>query len=197
MCSSIEPILEVPDEEMRRVSVVTLHVSVETWHVDMASTLREAIVGGSTLGASVTGLVETALQHEKLELSVRTFARVLQAVVQGDREACARPPCVGSVNLAVYAMIRVASRSALEALKGGKLLSLGAFSLGGVVWVSGRIRKETLAELLGTKDLPVLLASERLSQSILEKAHCQDHRRAPQDISVWPGLWHLPGLPSG
>ena len=64
----------------------------------------------------------------------------------------------------------------------GKLQGLGAFARGGVVWVSGRVRKETLAELLGMTELPILLASTELLQSILQKAHRQDHRHSPRDI---------------
>ena len=66
----------------------------------------------------------------------------------------------------------------------GRLQGLGAVCRGGVVWVSGRIRGEELAVLLGTRDLPILLATEELSKSILRKSHRVDHRRSPQDVAA-------------
>ena len=68
--------------------------------------------------------------------------------------------------------------------------------LHGVAWFGCQdgIRKEDLAELLGLKDLPIILASEPLAKSCLSRAHRVDHRRSPQDTvarsrrSVWiPG----------
>ena len=46
----------------------------------------------SKLGVAIQGMVEQALSREKLELAVRTLARVVQAVLTGDRVACARAP---------------------------------------------------------------------------------------------------------
>ena len=43
---------------------------------------------------------------------------------------------------------------------------------------------ETLAELVGTRDLPVLLTTEPLSKLILSKSHRQDHQRSPNDIAA-------------
>ena len=51
-------------------------------------------------------------------------------------------------------------------------------------WVQGRVRGEELARLLGTAELPVLMASEVLAKSLMSKAHRQDHCRSPQDISA-------------
>ena len=57
--------------------------------------------------------------------------------------------------------------------------------------MSGRVRGEQLAALLGTPALPVVLASDPLARSILHKAHREDHRRGPRDAaarsrrSVW------------
>ena len=61
---------------------------------------------------------------------------------------------------------------------------MGAYAKGGVVWVSGRIRQEHLAVLLGTKDLPIVMSSEPLARSILHKAHREDHRRSPKDVTA-------------
>ena len=65
-------------------------------------------------------------------------------------------------------IIWAASESALTALKDGQLLSLGAFERTGKVWISGRIRKEHLATLLGIDELPVVMAKEPLARLILE-----------------------------
>ena len=53
-----------------------------------------------------------------------------------------------------------------------------------IVWVSGRIRGDKLATLLGTEALPVLLPSEPLARSIMGKAHREDHRRGPRDAAA-------------
>ena len=95
------------------------------------------------------------------------------------------------VEIAVDVLIRVACRSARKALKDGKLRGLGAEDRGGVVWVTGRVRGEMLATLLGSKALPVVLDKEPLALSILHKAHREDHRRGARDAaarsrrSVW------------
>ena len=136
------------------------------------------------LGKSLVDLVRISLECEKLELSVKALARVLSAVVQNDCGACLRAPSLRWQELAVFIMLRASSASARQALSAGKLQGLGGVIRGGVVWVSGRVRGETLAELLGTRELPILLATEPLSKSILHKSHRQDHRRSPQDIAA-------------
>ena len=139
-----------------------------------------------------------ALTREKLEISVRVLARVLRAVVCGDRDECAKAPPVRFVELSVQLLLRSSSASAREALGKGQLAGLGAVSRGGVVWVQGRVRGEELAKLLGTSELPVIMASEALAKSVMSKAHRSDHRRSPQDIAarsrrmVWiPGSTRL------
>ena len=93
------------------------------------------------------------------------------------------PVCSGTLELAARVLVRSASAASREALAAGKLQGLGAVSRGGAVWVSGRIRKEKLAELLGTMELPILMPSEPLALSVLRKAHRHDHRRSPQDLA--------------
>ena len=59
------------------------------------------------------------------------------------------------------------------------------------MWVDGRVRGEDLTGLLGTKELPILMAGEVLAHRIMSKAHREDHRQSPNDItarsrrSVW------------
>ena len=81
-------------------------------------------------------------------------------------------------------LLRASSASARTALDQGKLLGLGAVSQAGCIWISSHIYGEKMAKLVGTQELPILMATERLSQSILSKSHRQDHRRSPQDVSA-------------
>ena len=160
--------------------------------------LYDGIAKGDLLGASVGAMARETLTREKLEVSVRALARVLRAVAGGDRNLCTKSPPVRYVELSVQLLLRVSSASAREALEKGQLSSLGAVSRGGVVWVQGRVRGEELARLLGTSELPVVMASEALAKAIMSKAHRCDHRRSPQDIAarsrrmVWiPGSTRL------
>ena len=146
--------------------------------------LLEEASSKSKLGKSVQSLCEQVLTREKLELAVRVLARVLQAVLNGRREACRREPSVKLVEAAVRILIKVASRSAVNALQAGKLRGLGAENRSGVVWVTGRIRGEQLATLLGATGLPVVLPCEHLTYMVLHKAHREDHRRGPRDTAA-------------
>ena len=100
------------------------------------------------------------------------------------RELCVRSSTRRFVELAVQVLLRSASASAREAEKLGKLLSLGAVEREGCVWVSGRVQGEGLAKIVGTRELPILLNTEKLSYSILAKCHRQDHHKSPQDIAA-------------
>ena len=104
--------------------------------------------------------------------------------MRGDRERCTTAPPVKMVEIAVRLLLRSASASARSALKAGKLRGLGGEERGGMVWITGRVRGEQLAPLLGTTALPVLLASEPLAYSLLHKAHREDHRRGPRDAAA-------------
>ena len=90
----------------------------------------------------------------KLEISTRALARVLRAVLSGRREAIELTPSTRFLELACHILVRAASASAREALEAGKLESLGAYNKGGVVWISGRVRQEHLAVLLGQETYP-------------------------------------------
>ena len=136
------------------------------------------------LGSVLCALGAQVLTREKLEVSVRVLARVLMATLTGQREACRREPPVKMVEVAVDVLVRMATCSSREALKNGKLRGLGAEDRDGVVWVTGRVRGATLATLLGTKALPVVLDREPLALSILHKAHREDHRRGARDAAA-------------
>ena len=137
---------------------------------------------GSTLGKCMSALALEAQTREKLEVIVKSLARVLRAVVGQDRSLCCSPPPVRFLELACQVLVRSASPASCQALREGRLQGLGAVERGGVAWVSGRVRGEDLVQLLGVKDLPILLPEARLSRLILDKSHRQDHRRSPQDI---------------
>ena len=94
------------------------------------------------------------------------------------------PPPVKMVEVAVKVLLQNASVSAVQALKAGKMRGLGGERQGNMVWVTGRIRGEQLATLLGSRALPVLLASEPLAISLMHKAHREDHRRGPRDAAA-------------
>ena len=69
--------------------------------------------------------------------------------------------------------------SALAALKAGKLKSLGAQELDGMVKLSrSRVGQDQLARLQGISDLPMIILSELLALHITEDTHAQDHRLA-------------------
>ena len=162
---------------------------------DLVRVFFNGIHEGSRLGACVEAMARESLSREKLEISVRALARVLRAVVSGDRGRCSKAPSRRFVELSVQLLVRASPASAREAREKGKLASLGAVTRGGVVWIQGRVRREELARLLGTSDLPIVMASEALAASIMRKAHREDHRRSPQDIAarsrrmVWRRVW--------
>ena len=146
--------------------------------------LVEEVSNESTLGIAIKTMSTHALTREKLELSVRSLARALTAVLVGDRDACRREPSVKMVEVAVRVLIRGSASSARKALQDGNLRGLGAEYRGGIVWVTGRVRGDDLARLLGTTALPVLMSSEPLAKSLLHKAHREDHRRGPRDAAA-------------
>ena len=174
----------VPDEESQAFFSNNQAVPSPSDQRDPAKKMIQAAQSESNLGKTIQSMVGMVLKREKLELAIRVLARVLQAVIQGDWAACSRPPQVSTVEMAVQIVLRVASRSAVTALQGGKLRGLGACERGGVVWVSGRIRGELLAMLLGSPELPVILASEPLAWIALHKAHREDHCREPRDAAA-------------
>ena len=180
---------QVPVEEVRSghregAAPGTTLAAVASPCKDLVSVLYHAVSEGGRLGSCVGLLAREALTREKLEVSARSLARVLRAVVSGDRAQCAQTPSRRFVELAVQLLVRASSASAREAQEKGKLASLGAVTRGGIVWVQGRVRGEELARLLGTSNLPIVMASEALAVSIMRKAHREDHRRSPQDIAA-------------
>ena len=176
-------VVDPPPEECRSLFGATSGITTRDTGNPVDRVLAEACCD-SRLGSVLREVTLQALTREKLELSVRALARVLQAVLTGDRAACSRAPSVRLVEVAVRVMLHGAARSARRALKDGELVGLGAEDRGKIVWVSGRIRGEQMAVLLGTTALPVVLADEPLASSILRKAHREDHRRGPRDAAA-------------
>ena len=115
---------------------------------------------------------------------MKVFARVLRAILCGDRNKCEIAAPRPLIKIATQLLIKASSASARKALEAGRLQGLGALERGGVAWVQGWVRGETLARLLGTSELPIVMSTEPLAKSIARKAHRSDHRRSPQDISA-------------
>ena len=174
---------EIPQEEYKSETTSAFHVGASVAQ-SPAQILLQEVSQSSELGKAVSRMVEHVLKREKLEMATKVVARCLQAVFSGRRESCQETPRVKLMELAVRIMLRLASESAVQALKEGKLRGLGAQVKNGVVWVSGRVRGDKLAALLGTEALPVILPSEPLARSIMGKAHREDHRRGPRDAAA-------------
>ena len=184
---------EVPAEEAKKTQdvgrdrgTVTLATSAGTTTADrgLLHVVFEAIHKEDKLGSGLIKIAQETLSREKLELTVNALARVLGGVISGDREKCCLQPRRVFLEIATQVLIRASSASARAALHSGRLQGLGATARGGVVWVQGRVRGETLAHLLGTSELPVIMPTELPAKSISRKAHRSDHRRSPQDISA-------------
>ena len=71
---------------------------------------------------------------------------------------------------------------ALKAQEAGTLLSLGAQNKGGMVVVSDRAKRATLARLLGLEELVVVMPQEHLAKIVMQDTHREDHRRTPQEV---------------
>ena len=110
------------------------------------------------------------------------LARRLRAQMLGHREAIRQDPTQREREAARRLQVAAASGTAREALKKGKLQSLGAELRNGVVYISGRVRKEQMAELVGREELAVVMPTEKLAKLVMGDAHNQDHRRSPQDV---------------
>ena len=172
--------MEVPMEEARVLFGASSHPMDKSRANPITFLMTEA-ASESKLGTVLAKMSEHVLSREKLEMITRTFARVLRAVISGRRDDCRQNPTVKMTEVAVQVLLRVASKSAVVALQQGKLRGLGAENRGNIVRVSGRIRGEQLAGLLGSPALPVILPSEPIAKVILHKAHREDHRRGPRD----------------
>ena len=176
--------MDAPEHELWNTASVLTCQSQPSSQYSVTEVASLALVSGSPLGLFLSCLVASVLEREKLELSARALARALKAVLGNDRRLCLSPPSSCLVEFTIFVMLQASSASARKALGEGKLQGLGGVIRGGVVWVSGRIRGERLAELLGTMELPVLMPTEELSRSIIRKAHRQDHWRNPQDMAA-------------
>ena len=91
--------VDPPPEECRSLFGATSGVMTRDSNNPVDRILTE-VCGESRLGSLLREVTLQALTREKLELSVRALARVLQAVITGDRAACNRPPSVRLVEVA-------------------------------------------------------------------------------------------------
>ena len=110
------------------------------------------------------------------------LARYLRAASTGSRDLVPMAPSPRDREAARKLQVLASSKSAVEALEKGVLLSLGAERSGGRVIVRGRARKADLARLLGVEELPVVMCSETLARVVMQDAHREDHRRDPKDV---------------
>ena len=122
--------MQVPSEEARsgQRDPSSQGTALSTVQVTIPS-LTQALYGGiaecNALGISVGRLARAALTREKLEVSVRALARVLRAVVGGDRNLCSLSPSVRYVELSVQLLLRISSASSREALDKGRSVKSG------------------------------------------------------------------------
>ena len=102
----------VPTEEVRtgQRETASQGVTLSTVCGPVPGLIRafyDGVGKGDLLGTSVGAMAREVLTREKLEVSVRILARVLRAVVGGDRSMCARSPPVRYVELAVQLLLRI------------------------------------------------------------------------------------------
>ena len=105
------------------------------------------------------------------------LARLLRAMFSQKREDVLINPSPRERLAAKALQIVAHSESARKAMAKGSLLSLGPTHLNGMVVITGRVRKEVLAEILGTRVLPVIMSCEPLAWTIMKDAHEEDHNR--------------------
>ena len=80
-----------PAKELRAVHHTSTVTSVPSPQ-GLAEVMGSAVNKASTLGLGLASLVNESLSREKLELSVRSLACVLGAVLRNDRDGCLVPP---------------------------------------------------------------------------------------------------------
>ena len=108
-------------------------------------------------------VLETASSWSKAQ---GTLTRVLRASSSGEEDQIREEPGQREKEAAKKLLLLASSESAQKALEAGTLLSLGAQKNGGMVVVSGRARKATLARLLGLEELVVVMPQEHLAKIV-------------------------------
>ena len=155
---------EIPDVEKKKRYIVSAMATTTNCFKTM-SQAKEMIKNSGSLSTAVGGM-----------------ARILKAAWKEERAQIKEEPSQEERRVAKKILIWASSSTAVQALEKGDLSSLGAKLRGGIVWVSGRIRKEEMAKILGVEELPVVISSEPLAQMILQEAHREDHSRDPQSV---------------
>ena len=109
------------------------------------------------------------------------LARITRAVLTHTRSSILTPLQPQDLHAARELQFCAAALASRQALREGRLTSLGAYMDQGEVWVEGRAQAADLARLLGVPRLRIIMPSERLAELILRSCHEEDHRRSPQD----------------
>ena len=86
------------------------------------------------------------------------------------------------IQAARVAQFMVSMDLSYEAFRKGELDSLRPFERHGILYVRGRCGSESLMELLGIGELPVLARSSRLAELIMWESHTEDHRLSSSDV---------------
>ena len=108
------------------------------------------------------------------------IARVLRVYRNGEKYQIREEPGQREREAAKKLLLLASSESALKALGAGTLLSLGAQNKGGMVVVSDRAKRATLAKLLCMEALVVVMPQEHLAKIVRQDTHRENHRRTPQ-----------------
>ena len=111
-CSSIREKMEMPAQEVRSSKNVFMVSQPPPRNDSLTTVLSSGIERGTVLGNCMELAVGCILQREKLELSTRALARMLNAVLGNDRNLCKVSPSQRLIELAVFVLLRCASASA-------------------------------------------------------------------------------------
>ena len=112
------------------------------------------------------------------------LARVLRALLTGQRAVFLVTPSPRDVDAARHLIFLASSQSAFSALRAGQLLSLEAHESRGLAQIAFRVGQAELVRLLGTNSLLVVMPSELLALRVTQEAHEEDHRLGVRDTTA-------------
>ena len=135
------------------------------------------VTSSSPAWEKLSRLVESAMkQSSNWQKTVGILARILRATFQNQRGLIEVPLTADDLAAARRLQFLCSMNPSMEALKEGKLMSLGAKVVKGMFGMHGRIPKDDLARLLGKESLPVLMPQAPLAKLIMTACHTEDHR---------------------